>query len=112
MKVLTHRKKIAIHAHILQSVKKKKNKKPINSNTNYCREMNFIPIDVDYCLLQFAALIFFSLGSVYMGGGASLFNFYFFQCKPPNRKVHYLNCLDTNFHNFSGIILRIVRREL
>ena len=30
----------------------------INSYTNYCREMKPVPINVDYCLLQFDALIF------------------------------------------------------
>ena len=39
----------------VQSVKqtnnnKKKKHKPINYNTNYRKEMKFIPVNVDYCL--------------------------------------------------------------
>ena len=44
----------------IQSVKKKKKQStPINFNTNYRRQMKLIPINMDYCLLQFDALIFF-----------------------------------------------------
>ena len=44
-----------------RSKKKKKKKKqntPINSNTNYPRKMRFVPINIDYFLLQFNALKF------------------------------------------------------
>ena len=39
--------------------KKKKTEQPINFNTNYRGEMKLIPINMDYCLLQFDALKFF-----------------------------------------------------
>ena len=38
--------------------KKKIRNTPTNSNTNYLREMNFVPINMDYSLLQFDALKF------------------------------------------------------
>ena len=38
-----------------QSIKDKKNTTPIDSNTNYRREMKLVPI-MDYFLLQFDAL--------------------------------------------------------
>ena len=41
---------------ILQSVKKKAEH---SYNTNYCREMKFIPINIDYCLPLFVALKLF-----------------------------------------------------
>ena len=38
---------------------KKEHNTPINSDTNYHREIKFIRIIMDYCLLQFNALQFF-----------------------------------------------------
>ena len=44
----------------VQSVKKeKKTNTPFNFNTYYRREMKFIPINIDYCQLQFDAIQFF-----------------------------------------------------
>ena len=45
----------------------KKRNTPINSNTNYRKEMKFVPINMDYFLLQFGDLIFF-LGVRLHGG--------------------------------------------
>ena len=44
-----------------QSKKKKKlnTKKPINSNTNYHREMKCLPINMHHCLYTFEGLKFF-----------------------------------------------------
>ena len=53
-----------------------------NFNTNYCRDMKLVPINMDYCLLQFDALIFFLGVRLHRG---SLPNFNFFnlcQCIP------------------------------
>ena len=57
---------IFITGHVLvhvQSVKKKEKEKKrktlIHFNTNESSEMKLIPINVDYCLLQFEALNFF-----------------------------------------------------
>ena len=44
-----------------------KKKKAINFNTNHCREMKFIPFNMNYCLLQFEALNF-SYESIYIAG--------------------------------------------
>ena len=44
--------------HIILVGQKTKNT-PINSNTNYRREMKLIPINMDYCLLQNIALKIF-----------------------------------------------------
>ena len=63
------------------TVDQKNRNTPINSNTNYRREMKIIPINMDYCLLQFDALQFF-LGVRLHGGSAPNFNF--FQYKTPN----------------------------
>ena len=41
-----------------RSREKKKRDTPINSVTNYRREMKLIPIIMDYCLLQLDALKF------------------------------------------------------
>ena len=93
----------------VQSVKKKIF---INSNTNYSTEMKLVPIIMDYCILQFDALKFF-LGVSLHGG--CLPNFNFFNVNPQffeqNRKVHFSNCLETNFHNISSISLRVIRRR-
>ena len=99
-------------------LKKKKNysrskkKKTINSNTNYRRKMKLVPIDMDYCLLQFDALKF--LLGIHLHG-RSLPNFYFFNVNPQifqrNRKAHLSNSLETNFHNISNISLRGIRRR-
>ena len=50
----------------------KKMEHPINSNTNYSREIKLLQINMDYCPLQFGASKFFLGGYVYMG---SLLNF-------------------------------------
>ena len=42
----------------VQSVKNKR-KTPINSNANYRKEMKLVPINMNYCQLQFDALKFF-----------------------------------------------------
>ena len=47
----------------------KQTKQTIYFNTNYPRKVELVPLNMDYCLLQFEALIFF-LGSVYTGEGA------------------------------------------
>ena len=44
---------------------------PINSNTNYGREMKHVPINMDYCLLQFGALKFFLKVPLHVGGGST-----------------------------------------
>ena len=62
--------------------KKKRKKKLFKSNTNYCREIKLIPINMDQCLLSFDAFKF-SLESR-LHGDVSLPNFNFFQCKSPN----------------------------
>ena len=51
----------------VQSIKKKK---PINSNTRYRRKVKLVPINMNYCLLQFDALKSFLI--------------LIFQGKPPN----------------------------
>ena len=47
----------------------------INSNTNCRREMKLIPINVDYYLLEFDALIIF-LGVRLHGGSVTNFSFF------------------------------------
>ena len=74
------------------------------SNTNYHKEIKLIPINVDYCLLQFDAVKFF-LGVLYVcvcGGGFLLetyfsiaeqyilFSLYLVKCK----------CVKTRFKDF------------
>ena len=54
---------------LMYSRSKKKNT-PINSNTNYRREMKLGPKDMDYCLLQFDTMKFFLEVRLH-GGGAS-----------------------------------------
>ena len=39
-----------------QKEKIRNRKIPINSNTNYFRKMKLVPINVDYCVLQFDVL--------------------------------------------------------
>ena len=82
---------------------------PINSNTNYLREMKLLPINMEYCLLESEALNFF-LGFRLDGG--SLLNVNSFNVNPKirhgNYKVHRSNCLDTKFHNISHISLRVI----
>ena len=63
----------------MNSPVKKKRNTLINSNTNYRREMKLMPVNMDYCLLQFDALIFF-LG-VHLHG-RSVPNFNFFNVNP------------------------------
>ena len=98
--------------HIFPTYGKKKRNIHINCNTNYCREMKLIPINMVYFLLKFDALNVFlgiSLHGVYLP------NFNFFnlnsQILQRNRKVHLSNCLVTNFHNISIISLRVIRRR-
>ena len=54
---------------------KKKQNIPINFNTNYRKEIKVIPINMDYCLLQFDTLKFFLGVRLHRG---SLHNFNFF----------------------------------
>ena len=83
---------------------------PICFNTNNCREMKFVPIIMNYFLLQFDALKFFL--EVRLHGGF-LSNFNFFNVNPQifqwNRKVHLSNCPETNFHDIHNIILKDIR---
>ena len=59
---------------------KNKKKTHIYFNTNYRTEMKLVPINMDYCLLQFDALIFFLGVRLH---GVTLTNFdFFFQYKP------------------------------
>ena len=85
----------------------KKRNTPIYFNTNNGTEMKLVPIIMDYCVLQFDALKFF-LGVRLHGGFQPNFNFFNVnrQIFQRNRKVHLTNCLETNFHNISGINLR------
>ena len=53
----------------------------INLNANYPREMKFIPINVNYCILSFVALIFFLRG-LFSWGEGSITNFNFFNVNP------------------------------
>ena len=62
----------------VQSVKKKMNT-PISSNANYRREMKFVPINMNYGLLQFDALKFVLGVRLH---GRSLPNFNFFSVNP------------------------------
>ena len=77
----------------LQSIKTKKRNTLINSVTNYRREMKFIPIYMDYHLLQFDAFKFFLGVSLH---GRPLPNFNFFNVNPQisqrNRKMRVSNC--------------------
>ena len=59
---------------LVQSVKEK-TYILINFNTNYSREMKFVPISIDYCILPFDTLKFFL--AVRLHGG-SLPNINFF----------------------------------
>ena len=65
---------------------------------------------MDYYLLQFDDLKFFLEMRPHVGGLGSLPNFNFFNVTPRifqrNRKVHLTNCLKTNFHNISLIVIR------
>ena len=88
----------------------KKRNTPIYFNKNYRTEMKVVPIIIYYCLLQFDALKFF-LGVRLHGEFQPNFNF--FNVNPQifqrNRKVHLINCLETNFH-ISIISLRVIRQ--
>ena len=44
---------------VMYSRSNKKQNTPINSNSNYSREMKLVSINMDYCLLHFDALNFF-----------------------------------------------------
>ena len=73
--------------------------------------MKLVPIIMDYCLLQFDALKLFLTVRLY---GGTQPNFNFFSVNPQifqqNRKVHLLNCQETNFHDIPNISLRDIRR--
>ena len=68
-----------------------------------------VPIFMDYFLLQFDALKFFS--GVHLLGG-SLLNFNFFNINPQifkrSHKVLFWNCLDTNFHNIQTLVRELL----
>ena len=59
----------------VQSVKNKR-KTPINSNANYRKEMKLVPINMNYCQLQFDAIQFFLWVNLH-GGCIPNFNFVF-----------------------------------
>ena len=73
--------------------------------------MKLVPIIMNYYLLKFDALKFFSRVPLHE---RFLPNFNFFNVNPQffqrNRKVHLSNCLETNFHNISHISLIIAVR--
>ena len=83
-----------------------------NPNINYRREMKLAPINMDYYLFQFHGLNFVLRLRLH---GESVPNFNFFnvnlQIFQRNRKVHLLNCLETNFHDIPNISLRDIRRR-
>ena len=68
-----------------------------------------MPINMDYCLLQYDALKFFLVVRLH---GRSVYKFNFFNVSPQiwqqNRNVHYSNCPDKNFHNISDIEARFL----
>ena len=59
---------------ISQTMFNRLKKKTINSNTNYHKEIKFIPINMDYSLLQFDAFNFF-LGVSLRGKSLPILNF-------------------------------------
>ena len=63
---------------------KKKKNTPNNFNTNYRRKMKLAPVNMDYCMPQFNALIFFTGIRLQEGSRRNLI---FFQCKPTNLTV-------------------------
>ena len=98
-----------LNIYIHSDKKRKKMETLINSNTNYRRDMKLIPMNTDYCLLQFDVLKFF-LGVHLHGRFQPNFNFFNvnLQIFRRNREVHFTNCLKTNFHNISNIGLRVI----
>ena len=99
--------------HYVQLVKKKEKKNIfIYFNTNYRTKMKQVQIIMDYCLLQFDALIFFLGVHLHVGSQP---NFNSFNVNPQifqrNHKVHLTICLETNFHDISIISLRVIRRR-
>ena len=70
-------------SYVLCTVDRKKRHAPINLNTYYRREMKLLPIDVDYCLLQFIALKFFLGVRLFEGGSIPNFNFFYVNPKLP-----------------------------
>ena len=92
--------------------KKKETKTPMYFNRNHRTEMKLVPIIMDYWLLQFDALKFFLWVRLH---GGSQPNFNFFNVNPQifqrNSKVHFSNCLETNFHDIPNISLRDIRRR-
>ena len=56
------------------TVGQKKRNTPVNSNTNYLREMKLIPINMNYYLLQFDAIKFLLDFRLYGGGSLPNFN--------------------------------------
>ena len=103
---------LVIERILAQSVKKKKRNINIYFNTNYHTQMKLISIIKDYCLLQSDALKSF-LGIRLHGGSLPIFNFFNVnsQIFQQNRKILFLNCLDTNFHNIPIISLNDSRRR-
>ena len=72
----------------LYSLSKRKQNIPINSNTNYRREMKPEPINNDYCLPEFDALKFV-LGVRLHRGSASNFIFLISSSKFDNEIVKF-----------------------
>ena len=74
--------------------------------------MKLVSVIMDNCLFQLGALKFILGVRLH---GRFLSNFNFFNVNPQmfqeNYKFHHSNCLDTNFHNFSDISLRVFRRR-
>ena len=66
---------------VLCKVDQKKWNTPINFNANDRREIKLVPLNIDYCLLQFDALNFFLGVRVH---GRSVHNFNVFSVNPPN----------------------------
>ena len=72
--------------------------------TNYRTEIKLVPVIIDYCLLQFVAIKFFS-GIRLHGGSQPNFNFFNVnsQIFQRNRKV-YLTNLERNFLTFLSLV--------
>ena len=81
------------------TINKKKGKLLTNSNTNYHIEMEFVSINMVYCLLQSDALKFV-LGTCLHGGSVYYINFFNLKhlILKRSRKAHRSNCLHETFH--------------
>ena len=75
--------------------------------------MKLVPMIMDHCLLQLDALKFF-LGIRLHGGFQPNFNFFnvTLQIFQRNRKIHFSNILETNFHGIPSISLRDICESL